>query len=230
MDKEPYSCKFTQIDLNRYLYLLLFCFILVFCSGFSLPDTDQIRREFRKKVDSEVEKIIERTPDAKVRKKWRERRLEAVKALENARMINAKKYASQEFEDAEDFFQRARNYASKREYLKAEYLGRQTVKMAKKAAEKAAELYKAKLEKSETQLQECQKKLVRLKERVLDGDEDQKSRLAELMLRLGYVRNMIATGDFEEATKECSELERQIDEFAITLPGKNELPEEEHWI
>jgi hypothetical protein len=210
--------------------LVLIVTVFCLCSGFRLSDTDRLRREFRKKVDAELAKIIEKTPNAKARQRWRDIRDKAVKAIDDAVEVDALRFASGELADAREYLKRARRYSARREYAKAAYLGKQSIKMAETALKKAKETLAGKEKVAAEALAKNIKQLKALKSRLAPDNADAAIAIARLELQKGYVENLIRTGRFDEALKACAGLEQEIADAARLLPTATPKVQEEHWL
>jgi hypothetical protein len=208
---------------------LIFTVVLLLCYGFKIPDTDKLRREFRKKVDAELEKIIEKTPNAKARNKWRSVRDRACEAIEQAELVEADRFAKEDIDDARYFMARAKKYSARREYLKAAYLGKQAIIVAEKAEKKAKQHLDTLYSEISKAIDKCSRALGKIADR-LPEDNDVELAFAKLRLELGYARNLLKTGEFEKAKEVSESLYKKIMKFAATIPGSEQQVEEEYWI
>lgn len=228
MDKNAHPGKSRILRKRIFLsFLIIFSFL---SSGFNLSDTNKIRREIRKKIDAELEKIIEKTPDAKARRKWRETRDRAVKAISDAAIQDASHLAPEEISDAREYLGRAKAYSAGKEYAKATYLGKQALKMAEMAENKAVELLKQKEDKVEDALKKCSEKLQALEKATPPANDAATLEIARLKLKKGYVQNLLRIGKFDEALNATTTLERDIKDTASRLPSSGKKVEEEHWL
>ncbi len=189
----------------RLLFILITVTLL---SGFTLPSSHQIRKEFK----AEIEKIKERTPGAKALANWKKLKQQARKALEEAAVYGADKFSPKEIEEARDLFLRAKAYAAKRSYRKASYLAKKTVELANQACENTKKV-RANIEKRlHTQVNHLEKRLDIIHQK-LPFDSDLSVSLADLYLRWSDIRHAIALGKYEEAEKAIHTLDRDIRAF-----------------
>ena len=188
------------------LFMPLLCIMLL--SGFTMPSPHELRREFA----AELKKIKESTPGAKALANWKQLRDQARKALEEAEINGAPKFAPQEYEEAEDLFQRAKDYAAKRSYRKASYLARKTAEIARLASEDAQKAREKIEKKLDRQLERLKTKLDILHQK-LPFESDLSVALADLYLQWADIRHSISLGLYDQAEKQIPELARAVEEF-----------------
>jgi len=205
--------------------LLLIAIGVLILSGFSFSDPHKLTQDLRKEIRAELQKIVEKTPGAKLRKEWRAQRDVANSLLEKAQTAQASKYCPKEWDEAVALFKKAKYYASKRSYRKAIFL-------AKKSQEQAKFAYttsKAKLLKQETGLKKQYKKLrSRLNDlagAIPTDAEALAQKAATLSLELEDARLAMELLQFDEAKRELADvkgrmehLEGLIQEYKKTHP------------
>jgi hypothetical protein len=247
MDRDPYSTESVSSPLKKYEarnllrrkrvmagktkktdsgtteILRLLCLImallfgLVCLSGFSFSDPKKLRQEIRQEILKELEKIREKTPNAKKRAKWRKSRGEANDALLEARLYQASKYAPEEWDQAVALFRKAKEYAAKRSYLKADYLARQAAKYAHQATEKARAIIAKKEGTLRERYQKLKEELDSLSGRVPPDADSLQLRASELYLLLSDARLAMELRQFEDAEKGLEGAEEEINRFKRDL-------------
>ena len=105
----------------RFLFLFL---AITSLSGFSYSDRKRLGQEIGSEIKAELQRIVEKTPSAKLRKQWRAERGNASDALDSALCIEADRYSPEKWDEAVALFQKAKYYASNRSYRKAIYLAK----------------------------------------------------------------------------------------------------------
>ncbi len=197
------------------LCLLYIIVTVTLLSGFTLPSSHQLRKEFK----AEIEKIRERTPGAKALANWKRLKQQAIKAIEEAAVYGADEFSPKEIEEARDLLLRAKAYAAKRSYRKASYLARKTAELASQACENTKKA-RAKIEKRlDTQVNHLKKRLDMIHNN-LPFDSDLSVSLADLYLRWSDIRHAIALGKYEEAEKAIHALDKDIRGFV----KNNQIP------
>jgi len=190
----------------------------LFClSGFSFSDPKKLRQEIRQEILKELEKIREKTPNAKKRAKWRKSRSAANDALLDARLYQASKYAPEEWDQAVALFRKAKEYAARRSYLKADYLARQAVKYAHQAAEKARAIIAKKEGSLRERYQKLKEELDSLSGRVPPDAESLQLRASELYLLLSDARLAMELRQFGDAEMGLERAEEELGRFKRDL-------------
>jgi len=200
-----FVCRKWLVVMAR-LFLPGLCIYLL--SGFTMPSPHQLRREFA----AELKKIKENTPGAKALDRWKKLRDQAAKALEQAEINGASDFASSEYKEAVDLFQRARDYAAKRSYKKASYLADRTEEIARAASENALKTRGRIEKKLDRQLAHLKKILDMLHQKLPYGSELSPS-LAELYLQWSDIRHCITLGLYDRAGDLIPALSAAIDKF-----------------
>ena len=188
--------------------LFLICLCISLLSAFTVPSPHELRRDFA----AELKKIKESTPGAKALARWNKLRDQAVKALEQAEINGASEFASTEYEEAVDLFQRARDYAAQRSYKKASYLAAKTEEIARSASESALKA-RARIEKKlYSKLEHLKSRLDMLHQR-LPYESGLSESLAELYLQWSDIRHCVALGLYARAQSMIPALSSAIDQF-----------------
>jgi len=81
-----------------------------------------MRRDISSEIQEELQKIVEKTPSAKLRRQWRSERDKTSEALNSALYIEADRFSPGKWDEAVALFKKAKSYASNRSYRKAIYL------------------------------------------------------------------------------------------------------------
>ena len=95
------------------------------------------KQEIRKELKSEIEKLKALSPKVRRKKIWLKKKLDAIKAIKQAKIDGAQKYASDLYQKAKEYFELALQYAKKQQYLKASYLAKECKRIALLASDKA---------------------------------------------------------------------------------------------
>ncbi len=180
-------------------------------SGFSFSDPHKFTQELKKEIRLELQKIAEKTPSAKLRNEWRQRRDQAISSLEKAEATQASKYCPEKWDQAVALFKKAKYYAAKRSYRKAIFLAKKANDMARQAFITS----KAMILKQETRLNKQYRKL-RSRADELTGSipmdaEELSKKAADISLTIEDARLATELLQFDQAQRELSSAKKALD-------------------
>ncbi|GEM_PF-1539133 len=207
----------ANLSISIWVSPFLLLFFLSMLTGFDFSDPGKVRQELRQELIQGLEKIREQTPDAKKRAKWRKSREEAVAALMAAKSQQAARFAPKEWDEAVELFLRAREYAARRSYLKADYLARQSKKQAEKARLLAVSKITTLEKRLGERLQDLGDRLRQLSGMVPPDADALSLRASELMLALSDARLAMELRQFKEAEQGLQQAEHDIAMFRKDL-------------
>jgi len=169
-------------------------FILFLCgfnfSNIHIPSKQQIRKELK----SEIDKLKALSPQARKKKLWLKKKLEAIKAIKQAKLYGAQKYASELYQKSKEYFDLAIEYAKKQQYLKASYLAKECKKLALMASDKAEKQRLTLKQETKAELLKFKSKIDRLV-KSLQSDKTLQREKANIIL---YYQNLIHALNLEQ--------------------------------
>jgi len=175
------------------VYFLATLMLFIYGFNFSrihIPSKEEIRKELK----SEIDKIKALTPQARRKRLWLKKKLEAIKAIKQAKMDGASKYACELYEKAEEYFNLAIQYAKKQQYLKASYLAKECKKIALQASNKAEKQRLSLKQKTKTELLKFKTQIDKLV-KSLNYDKSLQREKAKIIL---YYQNLVHALNLEQ--------------------------------
>lgn len=195
-------------------YLLIKITLLIsavlMLSAFSFSDSQKLRHELRSEIKTELQKIIEKTPSAKLRKKWRQERDRAADMLEAAENVDTSKYCPEKWDEAVAMFKKARYYALRRSYRKAIYLAKKASEFAYVALETSQAFLSQNQSKLNIELRKLKAKIEELTGMIPINADELTARASEISLAVEDIRLAIKLREFKDARMEIDHVKARL--------------------
>jgi len=175
-------------------------------SNIRIPSKQQIRKELK----SEIDKLKALSPKVRRRKIWLKKKIDAIKAIKQAQIDGAPKYASELYQKAKEYFELALKYAQKQQYLKASYLAKECRKIALLASDKAEKQRINLKQETKAQLLKFKSKIDKLVKSLQSNKALQREK-ANLILYYQNLVHALSLEQFNYVKKGLKKLRKKLD-------------------
>ncbi len=209
---------------------LLYCLIVIFLSGFNFSDAGKLRKDIRREIKAELEKIIEKTPSGKLRTTWRQKKAIAEDALNMALVLDSPRFCPKKWDEAVILFKKAKKYAAKREYRKAIYLAKKTKEFADVAYKCASSHIQEETSRLQKVYQELRSQMDEIQAMIPPDAEKLTEDASQISLSIEDMRLAIDLREFKNADllastlkKRLSSLEKQVHKYNLEHESEEDL-------
>jgi len=184
--------------------------LVLFLSGFSFSDSHKLRQEISGEIQAELQKIVEKTPSAKLRRQWRSERDRTSEVLDSALCIEADRFSPEKWDEAVALFKKAKDYASNRSYRKAIYLARKARECAEDAYKSSQDVIQEKRDKILAQYRELKESIRDIAGLIPPDADTLITRASELSLAIEDIRIAVNLKKFEQASAEIVKMRSEL--------------------